>query len=212
MSAPTIICFAVKEEAGFFKSLRNSDACAIVITGMGKRNAEAAIRQALTNARPQRVITAGFAGGLNPGLPLGTIVYDTDSELDSGIGAKLLEHGAMPAKFHCADCVAVTAAEKQVLWQMTGADAVEMESGIIRRICRDNKIPSATIRVISDAANEDLPLDFNALMTASHRINFVKLAWQIAGSPKKISQLIRFQKQTQSAARKLGEALQMTIG
>src|SRR6202030_718505 len=132
------------------------------------------IRKILSTIKPRLVITAGFAGGLDPELAVGTVVFDLDPELEAGLGAKLLQAGAKPSKFHCAECVAVTAAEKQVLRQLTGADVVEMESAIIREVCLKNKIPSATVRVISDAANEDLPLDFNALMTADYRINYLK--------------------------------------
>ena len=82
-----------------------------------------------------------------------------------------------------------------------------MESSVIRNLCHELKIPSATIRVISDTANDDLPLDFNALMTSDERIHYGKLALAIMRSPRKISQLINFQRQTMTAARELGRVL-----
>ena len=48
----------------------------------------------------------------------------------------------------------------------TGADAVEMESEVIRAMSVGKRASSASpCASISDAAHEDLPLDFNALMT-----------------------------------------------
>ena len=92
------------------------------------------------------------------------MIYDED--YDAGFGKDLEEMGVVPAKFYCHRRVAITAEEKSVLWKETGADAVEMESSVIRTICHELKIPSATVRVISDDARQDLPLDFNALMTS----------------------------------------------
>ena len=105
----------------------------------------------------------------------------------------------------------MTAVEKQALWKSTAADAVEMESGVIREICRAEEIPSTTVRVISDTAEEDLPLDFNALMTPDFRINFLKLGLAVARSPGKIPRLLRFQKQTAQAARALAAALAAAV-
>jgi hypothetical protein len=98
------------------------------------------------------------------------------------------------------------------LWRQTGADAVEMESSVIRTICREFKIPSATVRVISDDARQDLPLDFNALMTADDRINYLKLAWAVLSQPSRIPNLIQFQRQTLDAARRLGAVLEDLLG
>jgi hypothetical protein len=153
----------------------------IWVTGIGRRNAAENIRDAIARVQPERVITAGFAGGLNPRLQCGTVVYEQD--FDAGFGRELEELGAMPARFHCHRRVAITAEEKSELWRETGADAVEMESSVIRTICREFKIPSATVRVISDDARQDLPLDFNALMTSDDRINYLKLMWAVFSHP-----------------------------
>jgi adenosylhomocysteine nucleosidase len=206
-----LICFAVKEEMKFFPSQSWKDSSVqIWVTGIGRRNAAENIRDAIARVQPERVITAGFAGGLNPKLQCGDVLYEQD--FDAGFGRELEELGAVPARFHCHRRVAITAAEKSDLWRETGADAVEMESSVIRTICREFKIPSATVRVISDDARQDLPLDFNALMTSDDRINYLKLIWAVFSHPDRIPKLIQFQHQTLDAARKLGGVLEDLLG
>lgn len=223
--AELLVCFAVKEEARFFMERmvyradpryrlvpRDSASKAtarplyqVWMTGMGRRNAVEGIRQAIALVRPKRVITAGFAGGLNPKLKFGTIVYEED--FNAGFGPQLEQAGAVRAAFYCHRRVAITTGEKAALWQSTGADAVEMESSVIRNICREQQIPSATIRVISDDASQDLPLDFNALMTPEDRIHYPKLIWAVLSRPGRLGKLLEFQRQTVAASRQLGAVL-----
>ena len=213
-----LVCFAVKEEAKFFSPLREVRVakrsrdqvrlrafCPVWLTGMGRTNAARSIREAIDRLKPECVITAGFAGGLNPKLSVGDIVYDED--FDAGFGAALDALGAVSAKFYCHRRVAITAEEKFELWQQTNADVVEMESSVIRTICKEFRIPSATIRVISDDARQDLPLDFNALMTSEDRIDYPKLIWAVLSRPSRIPKLMEFQRQTIFAAQKLGAVL-----
>lgn len=134
-STPTLVCFAVKEEAKFFKSPN----CRVLITGMGQKNAIESLQRVLASARPGLVLTCGFAGGLNPGLSLGDIVFQADDS--AGLNEKLIDLGAQPGVFHCADRVAITVAEKISLRQSTGADVVEMESSALRALCREKKYP-----------------------------------------------------------------------
>ena len=201
-----LVCFAVKEEAKFFLP-RPARAGSLQgwITGIGRKNAAESIREAVAAVQPERVLTCGFAGGLNPSLALGTVLFDYD--YDAAVAEALTELGARPAKFYCSKRAAITVAEKRALWESSGADAVEMESYVIRNLCREWKIPSATIRVISDTAHDDLPLDFNVLMTSDDRIHYGKLAMALLASPRKIPQLMAFQRQTVTAARELGRVL-----
>ncbi len=204
-----LVCFAVKEEAKFFQPEKVSPSCKVLVTGMGKRNAERNARTALDRELPELVVTAGFAGGLNPGLALNTIVFDSE---DEQLTQRLISAGAVRSAFHCADRVAVTAAEKAELCKASGADAVEMESGVIRAVCRERQVASATVRAISDAAGDDLPLDFNALMNANDEIDYLKLARTVAFAPGRIPALLRFQRQTNAAALALADALHRSLG
>src|SRR5207302_4432141 len=227
-----LLTFAAKEESRPFEKLIGARSnLRVLLTGSGQRKAERAMRGALAEQLPKLVLTSGFAGGLNPELATGTVVFSTDEEVPSRRGneadsplnvqdpppylggyepclsAALLAADARPAKFYCSEKVVATAEEKRALWVSTGADAVEMESGVIRAICREHNIPSATVRVISDAANEDLPFDFNRLMDANQNLSYGKLALASLKSPGKISALLKLQKHTRLAAEKLAEVL-----
>ena len=143
------------------------------------------------------MLTCGFAGGLNPDLKLGEVVFEL-STLNSQLSTRLLAAGAKPGTFFCADRIATTVAEKTKLRYETRADAVEMESAAIHAVCAERGIPCATVRVISDTADEDLPLDFNALAKADKSLDFGKLFLAIAKSPGKIGALMELRKKTVS--------------
>ena len=204
-----LICFAVKEEAAEFKkhlrALPNRRHVEILLTGMGAKNAKRVLLEKLAGTLPTLVLTCGFAGALDPALKIGDVLFDEDPE--AGLAEASKTAGATPGKIFCSLRVATTAAEKTDLRHSTSADAVEMESGVIRKICREKKIPSATLRVISDAADQDLPLDFNTLMTAEDTLSMSKLARAVLKSPGKIRELMALQRHTRLAARQLAHCL-----
>src|SRR5262249_41759514 len=181
----------------------------LLLTGIGKVNADRAIRAAFQTERPGLVISSGFAGGLRPELEAGTVVYAAEPQ--TGLGPLLLAAGGRPAQFHCAKRVAATAAEKRVLWQSTGADAVEMESEVVCNICHAQNIPSATIRIILDTAAEDLPLDFNQLLDDEQHFDSFQLARALVKAPRKIRPLLRLQKQGATPPSGLAELLAVVL-
>jgi len=202
-----LVCFALKEEAApFRKGAAAGPAVSLLVTGIGKANAEKRFRERLAagTGNPACVLTGGFAGGLNPELRLGDVLFET---ADPDLRARLLLAGARPAIFFCADRIATTVREKQALRAQTGAEVVEMESGAIQAVCRERGIPCATVRVISDTAGEDLPLDFNALAKPDKNLDFGKLFLAIARSPGKIGALMDLQKKTIFSARQLAAVL-----
>lgn len=204
--APILVCFAVPEEARPFRPrIGGLPPVRILVTGMGWRNAAATIEAAFHHTTPACVITSGFTGGLDPGLRLADVLFDADAGFPGT--ARLLAAGARAGRFHCADRVAVTREEKRQLRAQTGADAVEMESEPIRTFCRGRGVPSATVRVVSDTAAEDLPLDFNQLVGPNWRMDYAKLALALVAAPGKIPELMRFRRRLDRAARALAQAL-----
>lgn len=200
-----LVCFALEPEAAPFRKLAaGRQGVSILVTGIGRKNAEKSVRAFLESATPARVLTCGFAGALISELRVGDVVFETD---DEPMRKELVSAGATPAKFYCADRVATTAMEKQDLRRRTNADVVEMESGGISAVCQEHGLACATVRVISDEAGEDLPLDFNQLSKPDQSLDYGKLAWAIAKSPGKIGALRRLQRQTNLAAEQLAGVL-----
>ena len=100
----TLICFALKEEAAPFRKIAaGKTGITILLTGIGRQNAEKSLREFLGSApapgaavdasstvandeasfatregarAPQLVLACGFAGGLNPELKLGDVVFE----------------------------------------------------------------------------------------------------------------------------------------
>jgi adenosylhomocysteine nucleosidase len=207
---PVLICFALKEEAGAFRKIAvEKSGVSILLTGIGRANAEKSVREFLSKNSPQLVLTCGFAGGLDPELKIGDVIFEIPEP--STFNLQPSTFNAKPVKFFCADRIATTVAEKKKLREETGADAVEMESAAIHAVCRERGLPCVTVRVISDTAGEDLPLDFNALAKPDKSLDFGKLALAIVKSPGKIGALMELQKKTNFAAERLADVLSQIV-
>lgn len=199
----------MEQEARFFKPPRSTRSIRVGVTGMGVRNTERNFQNLIAEQRPALVLTCGFAGGLRPDLVCGAVLFACAPAIE--LQPALLAAGARPGRFFCAPKIAATIQEKRLLREETGADAVEMESAIIADLCRRESIACCTIRVVLDTAEEDLPLDFNQLMTSDYRIDYLKLTLALARAPHKIGSLVQFGKRSAFAARKLAEVLQQVL-
>lgn len=198
-----LICFADKMESRFFRRRRPD--VSVLHTGIGRRNAKAALEDCLTRRRPELIITSGFAGGLNPELCLHKLLFEK-----SGTHPLFGRLAGLPfreGRFCCRDRIAVTAEEKRLLWRSGGWDAVEMESAGIDEIARSHRIPCLTFRAISDAAHESLPLDFNRLLSSRMKVDFGKLSGTLCWNPGRLLAFVRFYGSIVKTSRVLSGAL-----
>ena len=96
--------------------------------------------------------------------------------------------------------------EKQNLAAVTGALAVDMESGSIGRAAQKLGVPFVIIRTISDGIREDLPMDFNLFQTP---LGCLRGLWQCLRSPKIWKGLFRLYRQSREAGSQLTAFFQL---
>jgi adenosylhomocysteine nucleosidase len=133
------------------------------VGGVGRARAERATRLLVDGHRPTALISPGFAGGLDPALARGCIVHpsavrgpgDDSRRQLAGEGGPLLV---------TVDSIVRTAAEKQTLAAETGAAIVDMETLAVADVAFRAGLSCHGVRVISDAAGDELPHDIGRLI------------------------------------------------
>jgi adenosylhomocysteine nucleosidase len=177
---------------------RTSQAWLCLARGPGFKLARAAAQTAAAQ-RPSAIVSVGLCGALTADLRAGDIVVDT---------AACQPRNTPPhksGKVVSQDRVAVTPAEKRQLAQH--GIAVEMESAAVRQVAGQHNIPFYSVKVVSDLADEQLPLDFNAYRDEDGRFRKSRIALAALSRPWLLPRLIHVQRNAQQAVEKLGEFL-----
>jgi adenosylhomocysteine nucleosidase len=169
----------------------------LLASGPGSRSVFEALRE---EKAVDGLVSVGFCGALDPALEIGDIVV-SGGEVQS---PKPFVRGEILSS----DRVAVTAAEKRALRQRTGAIAVEMESAAVAAKAREWGVQFRCIKVVSDTAREDLPLDFNRYQDATGGFSRGRIALASLRHPfRSIPALLRLDRNCRTAAKRLGEFL-----
>lgn len=144
----------------------------LVEAGVGTTAAARGTQALLAGHRPMWVVSAGFAGGLDPRVRRGDIIM-ADS-IVGGDGRRLAIDLKLPAeamatpglhvgRLVTADAVLFRPGDKRALGEQQQALAVDMESWAVGEVCRQAKTRFLAIRVISDAVDDELPADVERL-------------------------------------------------
>ena len=99
------------------------------------------------------MLSSGIAGAVDPTLKAGDVVIDGDF-------AELLRNmlpDARLGRIIGSDRIIATKEEKHIIFQETGALAVDMETHIAARVATRHGVPLAALRVILDGADDTLP-------------------------------------------------------
>jgi adenosylhomocysteine nucleosidase len=176
-----------------------NDRWMLAANGPGPRLVVEAIDQALRERRQvDGIVSTGFCGALDPLLGIGDIVVSGD-----GVASP---RPFVRGQILSLDRVAVTAEEKRNLHEATGAVAVEMESDAVALKARELGVPFRCIKVVSDTAAEDMPLDFNQYRDSAGRFSRPRIAFGAMFRPfTAIPALLRLDRNCRHAADKLGE-------
>jgi nucleoside phosphorylase len=188
------------------------DCCVWVsLTGMGIKSFDFKSALCLRSAGLDAIISSGLSGALKRPYRVGQIVVPkrvgtlhdvTGLATDSALADLAERQGAtLVDTLLTSDRIIETQKEKARLSQF--ADVVDMESFHIVHEFSLEAAPVTVIRAISDAANEDLPIDFSKVVTHTGQLRAAPLIKELVLQPTKIPHLIRFAKQSREAARNL---------
>jgi len=132
------------------------------LSGVGRAAAAAGARQLVDGHRPRLLVSAGFAGGLDPDLRRGVAVRPDRVVTDDAARPLALatppgEAAAGPLTIVTVDAVAATVDRKRRVAERTAARLVDMETYAVAEVAAAAGVPCAAVRVISDDAHETLP-------------------------------------------------------
>lgn len=207
-----------RREFDLFKANIGHDEVTVLLTGIGRESALKAISSVPVGLHDV-CISAGLAGALDSVLAHGVVVAariaralqgDSQAASDAGLldlasssGARMVDISLTSEK------IISNVDEKESLSQQ--GDIVEMESAHILASAQQARVPVVVVRAISDAADEDLPVDFQRILDSRGRLKLGGLLREVGFSPYRIPQLIQFSRQSRAAARALADFLDRFI-
>jgi adenosylhomocysteine nucleosidase len=147
---------------------------ALAVAGIGRAAARSAAELLVAGHRPRWIISAGFAGGLNPKLARNDLVLarevidleghrfpvDLSESLAAGVAHET-------GRLLTVDRLVLTPDEKQELHRSSDADLLDMESSAVAALCDEKRVRFLSARVLSDTAGEELPREIATLLSRS---------------------------------------------
>jgi adenosylhomocysteine nucleosidase len=145
---------------------------AVVLSGIGQKNAEVATNSLLDVFAPKCICSAGYAGGLSSRLKPSSICIP--EQVIRGVDMQALDvsksipqkTSPMPDKLTLVTVndVAESPGKKRMLHEQTGAELVDMETFAVAEVCRFREVPFLSIRVILDAVEDRIPKDITNIL------------------------------------------------
>jgi hopanoid-associated phosphorylase len=164
------------------------------------------------SAAATAIISLGIGGALAPGLQPGDWVVATKvvdvaaGELATDLAwttALATALGASTGPILGSEAMILKAADKVAAHSRTGALAVDMESHVAARLAQRLGLPFAAARVISDAADHDLPPAVMVGMRPDGGMALGPVLWALLKNPLQLGALIRAGRDAEMAFRAL---------
>jgi adenosylhomocysteine nucleosidase len=190
------------------------EATLLAVSGMGCAAAGLAAGR-LIDAGASALMSFGLAGGLDPGLTAGSVVFPSEVISREGarfptsltwrerlLAAALLQRPVTGGKLLTSAQPIDAVADKAAAFRDTGAVAVDMESLAVAQVAAAHRLPFMAVRVIVDTAADRLP---HAVVAASQggRVRIWRLIGGLTLAPVEFAPLIRLARRYRTAMRSL---------
>ncbi len=207
-----------RREFDLFKANIGRDEVTVLLTGMGAENAANAMLSIPLEVHDV-CISSGLAGSLDAALQPCDVAAARAAETldqnckvasDSDLFKLAVASGAKPVNVSLtSEKIIATAEEKEGLSRK--GSIVEMETTHILAAAARRQVPCVTVRAISDAADEDLPVDFARILDSHGHLKVGGLIKEVGLSPYRIPLLLQFGLQSRAAGKSLADFLDRYI-
>lgn len=202
MDRPWIICTALEfERKALARRLKGllPDGWRLEVIGLrGSR-----LNRVLPDQAIGGILLVGLAGALDPALRAGQVIVDENCALDRA------RFGYHFGRIYMSDRVLVTPEEKAELLRSSGAVAVEMEAGNVRRAAESMGVPFIHIRAISDTADQKLDPAILQLTDHEGRTRPGAVVALLLRRPAMLAQLLRLRSNSRAALDNLAAAIKV---
>jgi adenosylhomocysteine nucleosidase len=187
-----------------------------VAIGGGTADGARSAANALVQQGCTALISFGLAGGLDPLLRPGALVVPTtviagDLRYAADVDLSRMLGGPTPHVILAADTIVASVADKNRLWEQTGAAAVDLESGAVARVAAEYGIPFAVLRAICDPAERALPPAALAALDTRGAIAIWRVLAAIIARPTQLPALFTLAADAATARRSLIARVRQTM-
>jgi adenosylhomocysteine nucleosidase len=207
-----------RREFDLFKANIGPNEVTVLLTGIGGESAANAMLSIPVELH-DICISSGLAGSLDTALKPGDVVVSHTTETldrscqvtsDADLFDIAVTYGAKPVNVSLtSEKIVATADEKEALGEK--GSVVDMESAHILAAAIQKQVPCVAVRAISDAADEDLPVDFGRILDSHGHLKMGGLLKEVGLSPYRIPLLIQFGRQSRAAGKSLADFLDRYI-
>ncbi|CAN5601447.1 hypothetical protein BH09VER1_BH09VER1_20670 [soil metagenome] len=204
------IAFALEFESVHFRA-RHDNRLRVATWLLGAMGEEAAriLDKRLAETKPALVISAGFAGGLQPELEVGSLVLGKNYSVPSLLEKLKLSPAWRVGDICTESAIIEQAADKIRLGQETGGLAGDLETSHIARVCAERAVPMLSVRCISDALHDDMPVPADILLNPkTYRPEPLLLFRYLLTNPKSVVPFNRLLKNAKTAQAQLAQGLE----
>jgi adenosylhomocysteine nucleosidase len=207
-----------RREFDLFKANIGPDEVTVLLTGMGGENAAKAM-SSIPLETHDLCISSGLAGSLDTRLTPGDVVAARSAETldesskaasDAALLDLAVRSGAKAVNVSLTSARIVATAEEKEELSRKGS-IVEMETTHVLRAAVERHVPCVAVRAISDAADEDLPVDFARILDSHGHLKMGGLLKEVGLSPYRIPLLLQFGRQSRAAGKSLADFLDRYI-